>query len=341
MAKRGPEDTRTAGQRRADALTELTTLGLASGQLPEQGGDRPRLTFLVRVTPTTTGDHDAGGHDAGDHDAGDHDRGHHDAGDHDRGDHDGGDHDPAAGDGEPAGGGLAPGGVGCRAGLAGRCDPGGSGGAPARGDLSGLLSDIAGAVTGTGPGGALAGSQQPGTAGCGCPQPAGPAGGPAAGMTVEFGVTAFGHGHTALIGTDALFPVATIARICCDADLAVAAVNEYGEPLNLGRTSRNTNRAQRRALALRDQGCVFPGCDWPPARCQAHHLLYWSHDGPTDLDNLALICWFHHQLLHEGGWALARIPPQPQRPGHRPEPPGWLATSPDGHHLRQHRRPAA
>jgi hypothetical protein len=158
---------------------------------------------------------------------------------------------------------------------------------------------------------------------------------------VEFGVTAFGHGHTALIGTDALFPVATIARICCDADLAVAGVNEYGEPLNLGRTSRNCNRAQRRALALRDQGCVFPGCDWPPARCQAHHLRYWSHDGPTDLDNLALICWFHHQLLHEGGWALARIPPQPQRPGHRPEPPGWLATSPDGHQLRQHRQPAA
>jgi len=50
---RGAEDTRTLGQRRADALTELTELGLRSGKLPDLGGDRPRLTLLVQV-PTTT-----------------------------------------------------------------------------------------------------------------------------------------------------------------------------------------------------------------------------------------------------------------------------------------------
>jgi hypothetical protein len=79
-------------------------------------------------------------------------------------------------------------------------------------------------------------------------------------------------------------------------------------PLEVGRTSRVVQPAQRSALAVRDGGCVFPDCARPLAWCEAHHLRHWLHGGPTDLANLALLCRAHHRAVHEGGWRLARGP---------------------------------
>jgi Domain of unknown function (DUF222)/HNH endonuclease len=79
-------------------------------------------------------------------------------------------------------------------------------------------------------------------------------------------------------------------------------------PLEVGRTSRVVQPAQRTALAVRDGGCVFPGCQRPLAWCEAHHLRHWLHGGPTDLANLALLCRAHHRAVHEGGWRLIRQP---------------------------------
>jgi hypothetical protein len=62
------------------------------------------------------------------------------------------------------------------------------------------------------------------------------------------------------------------------------------QPLEVGRATRVVTAAQRAALAVRDGGCVFPGCDRPLAWCDAHHLRHWLHGGPTDLANLALLC---------------------------------------------------
>jgi uncharacterized protein DUF222/HNH endonuclease len=80
------------------------------------------------------------------------------------------------------------------------------------------------------------------------------------------------------------------------------------QPLEVGRTSRVVQAAQRTALAVRDGGCVFPGCDRLLAWCEAHHLRHWLHGGPTDLANMALLCRAHHRAVHEGGWRLARGP---------------------------------
>jgi 5-methylcytosine-specific restriction protein A len=44
---RGPEDERTAGQRRADALGEICARVLDSGQLPQCGGERPHLNVII------------------------------------------------------------------------------------------------------------------------------------------------------------------------------------------------------------------------------------------------------------------------------------------------------
>jgi Domain of unknown function (DUF222)/HNH endonuclease len=84
------------------------------------------------------------------------------------------------------------------------------------------------------------------------------------------------------------------------------------QPLEVGRATRAVSPAQRTALVVRDGGCVFPGCDRPPAWCDAHHLRHWLHGGPTDLENLVLLCRAHHRAVHEGHQRLH--PPHRQRP---------------------------
>jgi hypothetical protein len=93
------------------------------------------------------------------------------------------------------------------------------------------------------------------------------------------------------------------------------------QPLEVGRSNRVVPAAQRAALAIRDGGCVFPGCERPLAWCEAHHLRHWLQGGPTDLANLALLCRAHHRAVHEGGWPGARRPPH-----HHPTPPTTAKT---------------
>ena len=81
-------------------------------------------------------------------------------------------------------------------------------------------------------------------------------------------------------------------------------VSADGIPLDLGRGERRATRAQRRALARRDGGCTFPGCDAPVAWCDAHHVVHWDDGGSTDLANLALLCRRHHGVTHRTGWTM-------------------------------------
>ena len=94
----------------------------------------------------------------------------------------------------------------------------------------------------------------------------------------------------------------TARRLTCAATI-LPMLERNGEPLKLGRATRTPSRAQRRALRRRDGGCRFPGCTMR-RYVQAHHIWHWEDGGPTDLDNLLLLCSFHHHLVHEGGWQL-------------------------------------
>jgi len=78
--------------------------------------------------------------------------------------------------------------------------------------------------------------------------------------------------------------------------------------LDYGRATRTIPRDLFRAVAARDLGCRYPGCDRPVSWCQAHHLRYWRHGGPTSLDNLVLLCTRHHHLVHSPGWTAALAP---------------------------------
>jgi hypothetical protein len=74
--------------------------------------------------------------------------------------------------------------------------------------------------------------------------------------------------------------------------------------LNLGRTSRLANRAQRRALRSLYATCAIPGCTVAFANCKLHHVIWWRHGGRTDLDNLLPVCAHHHSKIHHDGWII-------------------------------------
>ena len=81
--------------------------------------------------------------------------------------------------------------------------------------------------------------------------------------------------------------------------------------LDLGRTTRLANRAQRRALRALYRGCAVPGCDATFDQCTIHHIRWWRHGGFTDLSNLLPLCSRHHHLVHDQGWTL-QLGPQRQ-----------------------------
>ncbi|SDX63719.1 HNH endonuclease [Amycolatopsis xylanica] len=98
---------------------------------------------------------------------------------------------------------------------------------------------------------------------------------------------------------------ATEARLlACDCKVIPVTLGSHGEPLDVGRAQRLATPAQRRALAIRDGGCAFPGCDAPPQQCTAHHIVFWAHHGETRIDNLVLLCGRHHRLIHNSDWEV-------------------------------------
>lgn len=99
-----------------------------------------------------------------------------------------------------------------------------------------------------------------------------------------------------------------LRRLACDARISRVITDGPSEILDVGRESRTATAAQRRALLVRDGGCIFPGCDRPPGWCEAHHIEWWDDGGSTDLDNLCLLCSHHHHQIHKGNFNATRDP---------------------------------
>jgi hypothetical protein len=66
--------------------------------------------------------------------------------------------------------------------------------------------------------------------------------------------------------------------------------------------------ALRKAVIARDRHCQHPGCRVAAEWCDVHHVVHWIDGGPTDLDNLVLLCRRHHVDHHEGAWRMSRAP---------------------------------
>ena len=99
-------------------------------------------------------------------------------------------------------------------------------------------------------------------------------------------------------------PVSTVRRMCCDAKIFPVVLDGDGEVLDVGRTRRTVNRAQRRALKSMHRTCIHPECTVQFNDCEIHHVVWWRLLGRTDIDNLVPLCTRHHHLVHEGGWTL-------------------------------------
>lgn len=87
--------------------------------------------------------------------------------------------------------------------------------------------------------------------------------------------------------------------LLCDATCE-AWFERRGQVIGVGRTTRTISRRLRRALEHRDRCCRVPGCG-ATRGLQGHHIVHWEDGGPTELDNLVLLCPYHHRLHHRGG----------------------------------------
>jgi Domain of unknown function (DUF222)/HNH endonuclease len=157
-------------------------------------------------------------------------------------------------------------------------------------------------------------------------------------VTVELASLLGEHGVGGVGGWGGALPAEAVRRLACDATVTRAVVRRHpdrapaegdgglaarlrgalqwlppplGAPtelLDLGRATRVVPPALRRALAVRDGGCVAAGCGRPAPWADAHHLVPWFQGGPTSLDNLMLLCRPHHRAAHELGWHARRDP---------------------------------
>jgi hypothetical protein len=94
-------------------------------------------------------------------------------------------------------------------------------------------------------------------------------------------------------------------RLLCGASTRMM-VSAKGHPLDLGRSVRHASHLQRRALQVRDGCCRFPGCT-QTKRLIPRHVWWWSRRGPTDIDNLVLVCPAHHRAVHEVGYTIEAL----------------------------------
>ncbi|GAB3221334.1 HNH endonuclease signature motif containing protein [Mycolicibacterium hippocampi] len=108
--------------------------------------------------------------------------------------------------------------------------------------------------------------------------------------------------HVASLHLGPLLSDSERRMMLCDATCEVW-FERQGRVIGAGRATRTVNRRLRRALQHRDRCCVVPGCG-ATRGLHAHHLRHWEDGGPTELDNLVLLCPYHHRLHHLGGITL-------------------------------------
>ena len=102
-------------------------------------------------------------------------------------------------------------------------------------------------------------------------------------------------------------PLDVLRDVAARAKVHIVAVWPPAD-LDLGRSQRLASAAQRRVLRALYPTCAIPGCEARFSRTKMHHVWWWEHGGPTDLDNLLPICNRHHHCVHDHGWKLKLLP---------------------------------
>ncbi len=111
--------------------------------------------------------------------------------------------------------------------------------------------------------------------------------------------------------------VDTIRQLACDASLSRIVLGPESEILDVGRKTRVIPAGLRRAVIARDRHCTAPGCGRSARWCDVHHIVFWADGGETVLDNLCLLCRYHHTLIHKQAGKDPNHPEPPLSAGRR------------------------
>ncbi len=122
------------------------------------------------------------------------------------------------------------------------------------------------------------------------------------GVHVDASVLTGGNGMAELDRAGAI-TMETARRLACDSRWYIVVDGPEGLPLGIGRTSRQIPPWLAREIRHRDAGCRWVGCErkgWT----SIHHIVPWGEGGPTDYENLVMLCGLHHRMVHEGNWKI-------------------------------------
>ncbi|MEX1078790.1 MAG: DUF222 domain-containing protein [Homoserinimonas sp.] len=121
-----------------------------------------------------------------------------------------------------------------------------------------------------------------------------------------------GRGAGWIDGVDTPISFRTVKQFICSGGTQTVRFDKAGRIIELGSPQRCFTPAQRKAITLRDGGCLIPGCNIPAAWCEIHHVLPDAEGGPTHTDNGVLLCWFHHRSIEASGWLIRMVAGVPQ-----------------------------
>ena len=128
-----------------------------------------------------------------------------------------------------------------------------------------------------------------------------------------------GRGVAHADGVDLPISLRAARHMMCTGGIQTVVLDDAGRIMQLGSPERCFTAHQRRAITLRDGGCLIPGCSVPAAWTEIHHVIPDTDGGPTHTSNGVLLCWFHHRTIDTSGWAIRMRRGVPEI-----RPPVWL-----------------
>jgi 5-methylcytosine-specific restriction protein A len=128
-----------------------------------------------------------------------------------------------------------------------------------------------------------------------------------------------GRGVAHAEGVEVPVSLRAARHLICTGGIQTVVVDDAGAILQLGSPERCFTAHQRRAITLRDGGCLIPGCSVPAGWCEIHHVVPDRDGGPTHPDNGVMLCWFHHRTIDTSGWGIRMLRGVPHL-----RPPEWL-----------------
>lgn len=120
----------------------------------------------------------------------------------------------------------------------------------------------------------------------------------------------------ATTGSGARFPMNNLVRDGLNGTVFFHLMDETARTVEVRTENRFANKNQTAIITARDRGCVFPGCDAPAGWCDVNHIVPHSEGGRTEINNMCLVCSFHHHLMDRSEWEMLML--RDGRPAWRP-----------------------